>query len=166
MRGKWKSVNVGLDETQPNLRVGTMVVAIIEIQGLKKILTAAPRRDLAKIAMRVRYNKETSKITAATIGEVALALLMFAFILLILDQILGSKAYAKLSFHMFVNYPVAGWLVLGILSGWRFRSRMRSYRETSDQVELSWVLMYGVFILISVVGFAFVVLSTVRRYVI
>ena len=45
----------------------------------------------------------------------------------------------------------------------RFRSRMRSYRETRDQGELSWVLTYGVFILISVLGFAFVVLSTARR---
>ena len=116
--------------------------------------------------MRVRYDKETPKSTAATVGEVALGLVVFAFILLIIDQILGSKAYAKLSIHMFVNYPVAGWLVLGILSGWRFRSRMRSYRETSDQGELSWVLTYGVFILISVLGIAFVVLSTVRRYVI
>jgi hypothetical protein len=115
--------------------------------------------------MRVRYDKETAKSTAARIGEVALGLVAFAFILLIVDQILGSKAYAKLSIQMFVNYPVAGWLILGILAGWRFRSRMRSYRETSDQGELSWVLIYGAIILMSVLSFAFVVLSTVRRYV-
>jgi hypothetical protein len=57
---------------------------------------------------------------------------------------LHSDPVESLLRKVFDLYPLAGCIVIGVVAGWRLRSRMHSYHQTGSQEELAWAIILGI----------------------